>query len=186
LALGTGPHAANDVAVDRNGNAYVTDTFGGTVFKIDTAGKVTGKFHSPLFATTSSGVNGIVVHPNGYLLVGKYDSGQVLRVGLDGSGIRPVELDQLAPGADGLVLRRDGSLAIVTNTLNNPAGTSAVKVLRSSDGWRTATTTRLVPWPDPTPTTAADTPRGLVVLDARLDLTITGDFSLDEFVLRRW
>ncbi|WP_250010014.1 SMP-30/gluconolactonase/LRE family protein, partial [Actinoplanes sp. M2I2] len=42
LALGTGPHAANDVAVDRNGNAYVTDTFGGTVFKIDTAGKVTG------------------------------------------------------------------------------------------------------------------------------------------------
>ncbi|WP_250010015.1 hypothetical protein, partial [Actinoplanes sp. M2I2] len=186
LALGTGPHAANDVAVDRNGNAYVTDTFGGTVFKIDTAGKVTGQFHSPLFAATGFGVNGVVVHPAGYLLVGKYDSGQVLRVGLDGSGIRPVELDQLAPGADGLVLRRDGSLLVVTNSLGNPAGTAAVRVLRSSDGWRSATTTRLVPWPDPAPTTAAATPRGPVVLDGRLDLTLAGDFSLDQFVLRRW
>jgi hypothetical protein len=52
-------------------------------------------------------------------------------------------------------------------------------------GWRTATTTRLAPWPDPTPVTAADTPGGLVVLDARLNLTIAGDFSLNQFVPRR-
>jgi sugar lactone lactonase YvrE len=61
LALGDGPHAANDVTVDPRGTAWVTDTAGDAVFRVDPGrGAVLGAVRDPRFASEALRVKGIV------------------------------------------------------------------------------------------------------------------------------
>jgi sugar lactone lactonase YvrE len=177
----SGPgHAANDVTLDRAGNAYVTDTGAGAVYRVDLAGRVTTLVSDPRL-TPAPGANGIVWHPRGYLVVANYTTGRLYR--LDGG--RLTELWQPKPlvGADGMVLRRDGTLVVVTNRLGGlPGSVSAVHELRLVG--HAALPVRTTAWPDPAPTTAAETPYGTYVLDGRLDAFLTGGTATD-FVLRR-
>jgi sugar lactone lactonase YvrE len=185
LEFGAEPRAANDVSVDRDGNAYVTDTFGDAIYRVDRHGRVTNQIRDPRFASEAFGLNGIVAHPDGFLLATKYDSGELFKVSTDGKKISAVALDQPILGGDGLALRRDGSLIVVTNRLGSD-GLSAVRVLRPGFGWRSATTTKLVnPWPDAAPTTVAVTPSGAYVLSGQLDKLLAGDQTQTTFTLRR-
>src|SRR6266496_1896439 len=72
-------HAVNDVALDPAGNAYVTDTAAGAVYKVDLAGHVTTLVSDPRL-TPAPGANGIVWHPGGYLVVGNYTTGKLYRL----------------------------------------------------------------------------------------------------------
>ncbi len=187
-AAGPGLHAANDLAVGPDGTAYVTDPLSDALLRVDVDGRASVLVRDPRFhdATqpTSFGLNGIVRHPNGYLLAVKSWGGEVFRIG---TGKHPVvsqvAVDQPVHNGDGLLLRTDGSLLAVTNPLG-PQGVSAVRVLRSGDGWSSARTTTLLPWPDEAPTTATRTPSGDYVLDGRLGVIFGGSLS-DEFTLRR-
>jgi sugar lactone lactonase YvrE len=174
-------HAANDMAFDPAGNVYVTDTGVGAVYKVDLAGNVTTLSTDPRLGPTL-GVNGIVWHPRGYLVLGNYTTGRLYR--LDGGGrLTELRLAQPLVGADGLVLRRDGTLAVVTNALAGfPGSTAAVHDLALIGN--AAVLLRTTPWADPAPTTAAETPYGVYVLDGRLDALLTGGTASD-FVLRR-
>ena len=117
----------------------------------------------------------------------RYDTGQLFRVSPDGSSVRPVTVDRPFVGADGLALRPDGSLLVVTNTLGVASGTDSVRVLRSRDNWLRADTSRTVaPWPDHTPTAVALSPAGAYVLSGRLDLLLGGDTTSNQFTLRRF
>ncbi|KAG6436028.1 hypothetical protein SASPL_100909 [Salvia splendens] len=78
---------ADDVAVDMEGNAYVTDVKGSKLWKVGVIGELLYTIKSPLFIPKECsceivrlrnfflnilqlhGLNGIVYHPNGYLLV---------------------------------------------------------------------------------------------------------------------
>lgn len=174
-------HAANDVALDPAGNAYVTDTGAGAVYKVDLAGRVTTLSTDPRLGPVV-GVNGIVWHPAGYLVVANHTTGKLFRLRTNG---RLTELRLASPlvGADGLVLRRDGTLVVVTNRLLGLPG-STVAVHELALFGNAAVPLRTTPWPDPAPTTAADTPYGIYVVDGRLDALLAGGTATD-FVLRR-
>lgn len=185
VELGTGTHVANDVAVDRWGNAYVTDSGGDTIYRVDPAGRASVVVSDPRFASSSVGINGIVWHPGGYLLVGHYESGTLFRVALGSSpSVTTVTLDRPIIGADGLALRPNGTLVAVTNNLSAPAAEVAVTVLASGNGWRTALAISHQAWPDPEPTTVAVSPFGDYVVDGNLSIVFGGGTS-DRFTLRR-
>ncbi len=62
------PHSAKDVAVDPEGNAYVTDEATPAIYRVDLEGNPTLFMEHTLF----DDLNGIVYHPNGFLLLGSY------------------------------------------------------------------------------------------------------------------
>ncbi|GGN23428.1 gluconolaconase [Lentzea pudingi] len=187
LAIGPGPHVANDFALDPAGNAYVTDTASDKIFKVDVNGRASLLAQDPRFTgPAGDGLNGIVWHPGGYLLAVRYDTGSLLRISLrDPVSIVEVRLDQPLVGGDGMLLRPDGTLVVATNALGQSLE-GTVRELRSRDGWASATTTRNVsPWTDPVPSTVALTSNGSYVISGRIDLLIGGTLT-DEFTLRRF
>jgi sugar lactone lactonase YvrE len=176
----SGPgHATNDVALDPAGNAYVTDTGAGAVYKVDLAGHVTTLVSDPRL-TPSPGANGIVWHPGGYLVIGNYTTGKLYR--LSRGHLTELTAPPLV-GADGLFLRRDGTLVVVTNRLGELPG-SVVAVHELKLVGNKAVPLHTTPWPDQAPTTAAETPYGVYVVDGHLDRFIAGGTATD-FVLRR-
>jgi hypothetical protein len=120
---------ANDVAVGDDGTAYVTDTRMNVVYRVspDYQASVLHRFEP----AQGLGLNGIVYHSSGYLLVA---GGTVLfKVPLDNpAGTTPVTLPEPIPGQDGMLWTADQRLAIVSNSSNR------VVALTSSDGWATA------------------------------------------------
>ena len=74
-------HFANDIAVDAAGNAYVTDSYAPIIYKIDPQGVASVFLENALFdAGTAFGLNGIVYHPDGYLIVAKANTGTLFKV----------------------------------------------------------------------------------------------------------
>ena len=122
----------NDLTVDDAGNVYLTDTFMNQVYKVDTgySASVLYRFEP----TTGLGLNGIVHHPDGYLIVVAVGGqGLLYRIPLDDpEAAQPIGLSQPATGADGLVWASDGRLIVVSNS------SSSALAYRSNDGWRTA------------------------------------------------
>ena len=110
-------HFANDIAVDGQGNAYVTDSFAPIIYKIDAQGAATVFLENPALAAPAGmfGLNGIVYHPNGYLLVAKSDKGALLKVPLD-SPDKFTEVKLLAMGTTALNLSGADGLQLVDNT----------------------------------------------------------------------
>ncbi|GAA2224124.1 SMP-30/gluconolactonase/LRE family protein [Streptomyces amakusaensis] len=188
LDLGPGPHGANDVALDPAGRAYVTDSLTGTVYRVDLRGRVSVVVRDGRLAGTGGapGLNGVVWHPDGHLIVGQYGSGRFYRVFPHSHRrVGEVALDGAVVGADGMTVRPDGSLLVVANALAAPDGRAAVWVLESEDGWRTAhVECEAGPWTDAAPTAAVPTPYGVYVLDGGLDAL--GGPEPAGFVLRRF
>ena len=186
---GPGPHAANDLAVAPDGTAYVTDPLTDALFRVDQSGHASVLVRDARFRDASQpasfGLNGIVWHRRGgYLLAVKSWGGKLFRVTTDPDPqVHRVDLDQPIFNGDGLLLRDNRTLVAVTNPLG-PGGISAVRLLRSGDGWTSARTTRLQPWADPAPMTLAATPWGTYVLDGRLGVLFGGGLA-DDFSLRR-
>lgn len=135
-------HAANDVAVDADGNAYVTDfastggalgAFGtSSIYRVDLEG------NPALFMEHSrfNYLNGIVYHPQGFLLLGSYP-GLLLKIPIENPELNIVEIpegDLDFMEIDGMVLHPDGTLIMVTYP------DSIVDRLQSDDGWETAQT----------------------------------------------
>jgi sugar lactone lactonase YvrE len=185
IELGTGTHVANDVTIDRAGNAYVTDSGGDTIYRVDPAGHATAVVSDPRFASTSVGINGIAWHPGGYLLVGHYATGTLFRVTLGAHPeVTEVAIDRALVGADGLALRPNGTLAVVTNHIGS-SGEEAVTVLASRTNWRTAHEVAREPWPVSDPTTIAVSPFGDYVVSGDLSILINTGQTTDNFTLRR-
>jgi hypothetical protein len=124
-----GDHFANDIAVDDAGNAYVTDSQFG-VFKVDVTGSVS------VFAAAEVGItapNGIVYHPNGYLIVADAAAGSLYKVPVDDpANTIPVEISQPVYG-DGMVWHPNGSLIVYDYRAE------AVLSLSSDKDWNIAT-----------------------------------------------
>jgi sugar lactone lactonase YvrE len=161
--LTEGKHSPNDVAVDADGNAYVTETLAPMLYKVDLEGNASvflkddrlnlemiGLLPFPI------GLNGIVYHPDGYLLVAHLGSGSLIKVPLDDpDNLTIVQLDEPF-GADGMVLRPDGELVASAYTFDaegNPQ--NDVIVVRSNDDWISASIVDRVNVSDNPPATLA-------------------------------
>ena len=112
-------HFANDIAVDAQGNAYVTDSFSGIIYKVDAVTNTASVFvESPQFAAPAGafGLNGIVFHPDGYLLVVKSDDGKLFKVPLaTPATFTTVATTQNLKDGDGLLLQDNNTLQVVSN-----------------------------------------------------------------------
>ena len=182
--LSQGAHFANDIALDAAGNAYVTDSFAPVIYKIDTSGKASIFAQSPLFlAGEGFNLNGIAWHQDGYLLVGKYNSGELFRVSTTDPGdIEQVKLPAALVGADGIRLI-DGEHLLVAQNLK----ANRTVELTSTDGWQSATITREVASERSMPTAAVTVGDDIYVLNSRLDTLFdpkaakVGDYLLQQF-----
>ncbi len=138
-------YMANDIAVDKNGNVYVTDWFAGVVYKVDENGEPSVFWRNE--TGIKSGGNGIDYHPDGYLLVSLVsvnEKGLYANYGLVKIPISNPEQAKLVKfvnagftGFDGMVLKSNGNVVGVTNNGTSPGGNTLVE-LSSDDNWETA------------------------------------------------
>jgi len=129
-----GKHFPNDLAFDKDGNAYVTDSYAHAIYKVTPDGQASIFSQSKLFVTEGIGINGIVFHPDGFLLVDNSNTGCLYKVPLsNASTVTKVKVEQYFLGADGMILNDNNSITMVVN-----GGNDKIFKLTSKDGWVTA------------------------------------------------
>ena len=165
-------HFANDIAVDTQGNAYVTDSFSGIIYKVDATTSAASVFvESPQFAAPAGafGLNGIVFHPDGYLLAVKSNEGKLFKIPLAAPAtFTTVATTQNLTAADGLLLQDNNTLQVVSN--------AQAKVFRlvSTNSFGAATLSGTFTTKAEFPTTLARRDGNSYVLYANLDALFSG------------
>lgn len=129
-----GNHFPNDLTFDAQGNCYITDSYAHAIYKISAAGKATVFAKDKKLETAGIGVNGIVYHPNGYLLVDNTNTGSFYKIDIrDPSRVQKVMINQYFLGADGLLLSDSTHLTVVVN-----GGNDKIYQLTTKDNWNSA------------------------------------------------
>jgi sugar lactone lactonase YvrE len=101
---------ADDVVVDDEGNAYVTDAKGNKIWKVSPEGEPLSVIKNATFSQRPGwinnlvGLNGIVYHPSGYLLVIHTSGGDLFKVDPKTRSVRVVEVKGSLKAGDGLAL----------------------------------------------------------------------------------
>ncbi len=171
---------ANDVDFDAQGNCYVTNSASPIVYKVTKAGKAS------IFATSDNwkkegfNLNGIVVHPNGYLIVAQSNTGELYKVSIK----NPTEITKINSdimlGADGIFLDANNELVVISNSKKE------VYELKSDDNFISAKTIKTAPTEMTFPTTGIVVNKKYYVLNAKLDeifnpkATKTSNFLIQE------
>ena len=148
----SGAQLVNDVTVDADGNIYGTESLAPIIYQVDLDGNASIFLEDERLNPDAVGLipfpvglNGIVHHPDGYLLVTHVSGGKLFKVPLDDqNNLTEVELDEPF-GADGMILRPTGELVAVAFTFdaeNNPQ--QEVIEVSSEDNWASATITNRV------------------------------------------
>lgn len=129
----SGDHFLNDVALDDQGNKYLTDSYSPVVYKVDKAGTASVLLQSEKFKGADVGLNGVVWHKAGFLLVVNGSEGTILKIDLkSGNKITSVKVPQFFSGADGLLWDHE-NLILVQNK-----GSNIIYQLTSTDNWSSA------------------------------------------------
>ncbi|KAL3517370.1 hypothetical protein ACH5RR_019959 [Cinchona calisaya] len=131
---------ADDVAVDEEGNAYVTDPKGSKIWKVGVNGEFLETIRNPLFTPDGwqnkfVGINGIFYHPNGYLLVIHTMAGELYKVNIGKGG--EVVVVKLVKVVEGGPLKFGDGLQLLSPTKLIVAG-NPTRLVESSDDWETA------------------------------------------------
>jgi sugar lactone lactonase YvrE len=144
LAPKASTYFANDIAVDDNGNAYVTDWYAQLIYKVTTDGKASIFWENK--TGIKSGPNGIDFK-DGYLLAsiltvnskGLYDNFGLVKIPVSNpNNAKLVKIDDKKySGFDGMVIKPNGDVVGVTNNQKTPGGNRLI-TLRSSDNFKTA------------------------------------------------
>lgn len=102
---GDGGHFCNDIALSRDGSAYITDSFSPIIWKISTNLVPQAWLVSDQFKGEGFNLNGIQLSPDEkYLLVNKTNTGKVFRVDVQNKSVLDVRLDRPIEGGDGMQL----------------------------------------------------------------------------------
>lgn len=173
--LHAGNHFANDVTVDKKGNAYVTDSFSGVIYLVDPAGNPSIFFENKKMNPKENGfgLNGIDYDPRGYLLVSWVDANKILRFPIDDpqeyTEVKmPVELF----GPDGIYLKNPNELLVVSNDSGGENG--KMQTFSTWNKWETATLIEELDSPGAFPTTVTVKRNTPYVLHAHLDVLFSG------------
>ncbi|GAB4844617.1 hypothetical protein Ancab_038018 [Ancistrocladus abbreviatus] len=132
------PDVANDVAVDFDGNAYVTNSGNNFIWKVNVEGEPSIFSRSHLFTKyppvdpsspyNSSGLNGVAYLSKGYLLVAQSNTGKMFKVDAVDGTARVVILQEDLPSADDVVVAKNGVVVVVS-------GINGAWFLKSHDSW---------------------------------------------------
>ncbi|XVE74714.1 hypothetical protein DITRI_Ditri12bG0039600 [Diplodiscus trichospermus] len=137
-STGRGRDVANDVAVDFKGNAYVTNSVGNFIWKVNENGEASIFSKSPAFTRHPSvmdqnqpfndcGLNGIAYISKGYLLVVQSNTGKMFKVDAEDGRATTVLLYEELVMPDGIAVRKDGVVLVVS--------TQKLWFLKSDDSW---------------------------------------------------
>ena len=127
---------ANDVTVDFAGNAYVTNAAANFIWKVNAKGEASIFSRSPVFTEypvdrsspySFCGLNGILYISKGYLLAVQSNTGKMFKVDAEDGTARLVLLPRDLPWADGIAVRKDGIVVVVSQ--------SKAWFLKSEDSW---------------------------------------------------
>jgi sugar lactone lactonase YvrE len=144
-----GEHFCNDFAIDADGNAYVTDSFSPVIYKVDPTFKASVFLKDDKFKGQGFGLNGVVHHKDGFLIVAKSDDGTLWKISEKGAPVpEEIKVSEKLVNADGLVLSPAGDLIVIQNENHRAAR------LKSTDGWKTAKVDKTVALEAAFPTTA--------------------------------
>ncbi|SFD22336.1 hypothetical protein SAMN05518672_1011123 [Chitinophaga sp. CF118] len=174
------PNFINDLTLDNSGNLYVTNSISPIIFRIDK------DHHASIFvqdkAWTGDGfnLNGIVYHPDGYLIVAQSNKGLLYKINTKNpNDVKVIKVDELK-GADGLILNGKNELVVVSNS------SSRIFQVKSTDNWTTASIISSKESILPFPTTGVLVNGKYHVLNAKLSELFdpkapkTADFLLQE------
>jgi len=145
LAPSANAYFANDIAVDNDGNAYISDWYAKVIYKVDLEGNPTVFWRNE--TGIPSGPNGLDFHPDGYLLVsiinvnnkGLYSDYALIKISLnDPKSATIVNIaDTAFTGFDGMVINSKGNVIGVTNNGTSPGGNSLIE-LSGKKNWESA------------------------------------------------
>ncbi len=167
-ALNTaGGNFANDVDFDTQGNCYVTNSASPIIYKISKTGKASIFTTSENWKKEGFNLNGIVVHPNGYLLVAQSNTGELYKISMKNpKEITRIQADIML-GADGIFLNGKNELLVISNA------TKQVFQLNSIDDFACAKTLKTAPTEMTFPTTGIVVNKKYYVLNAKLNEIFT-------------
>jgi len=136
---------ANDIAVDNDGNVYISDWYAGLIYKVDFEGNPSVFWRNKTGIT--SGPNGLDFNSDGYLLVsilsvnnkGLYSDYGLVKIPLDNPSLaKLVNIEEVGyTGFDGMVLNSNGHVIGVTNN-GVTAGGNTLLELTSDNNWESA------------------------------------------------
>ena len=166
---------ANDVTLAPDGTAYVTDSFSPVIYKVAPDGTASVLVRDEAnFSHTNFGLNGIVYHPDGYLIVANAGKGKLFKVDLKNANlVSEVLLNEPLPG-DGLTL--------LNNDLYVVTGGSRVAQLRSNDNWQKASVIKFDEGVYTGATTSVAVNNQIYTLNARIgSIGDAKDFNIQRF-----
>lgn len=147
-------HLANGLTLDNKGNVYITDSFSPTIYKVDNKGNASVFINNKEFLGEGINLNGIVFHPDGYLLTVKKSTGELFKIPTDNpNGFTKVQSDTKLVGGDGVILGSNKELIVIANQALGVNNNSAYS-LKSYDNWGSFTVTGRYKFGDVYPTTA--------------------------------
>ncbi|MEE9430706.1 MAG: hypothetical protein V3V16_06665 [Melioribacteraceae bacterium] len=145
LAPDANAYFANDIAIDKDGNAYISDWYARVVYKVDLDGNPSIFWSNE--TGLPSGPNGLDFHSDGYLLVsilnvndkGLYSDFGLVKISLsDPKSAKIVNIsDTNFSGFDGMVINNKGNIVGVTNSGTSPGGNMLIELSGKKD-WESA------------------------------------------------
>ncbi len=173
---------ANDIALDKTGNVYVTNSFSPIVYKIDGS-----TYKASIFATSDKfksdgfGLNGIVALNNGYIVTVNSTTGKLYVIDpKDTKNITETTIEGDFTGADGLSTNGKNEIILISNAQQK------VFKLASKDNFKTATKVAEAKTEASFPTTGVYVGSKYYVLNAKLNeiftpgATLTSDYIIQD------
>lgn len=163
---------ANDLAVDADGNAYITDSAAGIIYSVDVDGNPSIFLRDESFVGQFI-LNGIAYHPDGYLVAVRNPG--LIRIPLDDpTAFTEVEADGNVSGGDGIIFADDDTLIIVSGRQGR------VIRLASSDNFATGSITGEYATQPISATTAAVRGDEVYVVYARFSQPMATEYPIEK------